>query len=125
MHVLGILVPLRIESNQVPFGSHLSCEAGDVERGVALLGGGVDVGAAREEFPDDGDVPLLGGEVERVEAVGVARVDVGGALEELQHLLQVAAAGGAQEARIVVGLQDKGIVIELRRGEVVKLGRGK
>ena len=86
--------------------SYLPGETGDVERRVALLGGGVDVGAAREELPDDGDVPLLGGEVERVEAVGVARVDVGRALEELEHLLQVAAAGGAQEARIVVGLKE-------------------
>ena len=108
MHVFGIRVPLRIESNQVPFGSHLSCEAGDVERGVALLGGGVDVGAAREELADDGDVALLGGEVQRVEPVGVARVDVGRPLEELEHLLQVAAAGGAQEARIVVGLKESG-----------------
>ena len=110
---------------------YLSGETGDVQRRVALLGGGVDVGAARQEFPDDGDVALLGGEVERVEAVGVARVDVGGALEELEHLLQVAAAGGAQEARIVVGLKDKVdgerdmIVIESGATEVVKLEANK
>ena len=79
-----------------------------MERGVALLGGGVDVGAAREELADDGDVALLGGEVQRVEPVGVARVDVGhGALQELEHLLQVAAARRAQEARIVVGLKER------------------
>ena len=75
-----------------------------MQRGVALLGGGVDVCAAREELPHDGDVALLGGEVERVEAVGVARVDVGRPLQELEHLLQVAAPGRPQERGIVVGL---------------------
>ena len=88
--------------------AYLPGEAGDVQRRVALLGGRVDVGAARQELPDDADVALLGGEVQRVEPVGVARVDVGRPLEELEHLLQVAAAGGAQEARIVVGLKESG-----------------
>ena len=50
---------------------------------------------------------------------------------ELEHLLQVAAAGGAQEARIVVGLKDKVdgerdmIVIESGATEVVKLEANK
>jgi len=76
-----------------------------VQGRVALLGGSVDLGAPLEQLSHDVDVSLLGGQMEGVEAVGIARVDVQVALEVLQHLLQVAAASGAQEGRVVIALQ--------------------
>lgn len=47
----------------------LAGEGGDVEGGVALLGGGVDAGAPLEELADHAHVALLGGEVQRVQAI--------------------------------------------------------
>ena len=44
-------------------------EAGNVQGGVALLGGRVDLGAAGEQLCDNALVPLLAGKVQRIESV--------------------------------------------------------
>ena len=47
----------------------LSGERRDVERGVALLGGGVNPGAAAQQLLHDTHVALLGCQVQRIQAV--------------------------------------------------------
>ena len=85
--------------------TYLSRERGDVQGGVSLLGGRVDLGAPGDQLLDHVDVALLGGQVEGVQTVRVARVDVRAGLEVLQDLLEVAAAGGTQEGSVVIGLE--------------------